>query len=602
MKIPSRNIGVWSSEIIAACSVSLVDRIQRGAVYRALFLTGDENGSPQTYNKSNPFIEKSSSNLYSPVDLRFTISPPKDAGADEWAKAKRAAAELNTQIAGADIDLILAEAFDWSLIKGKVFMKLLWDRRECEIGPYLLQPEFMGVLREDLPTLDRQEAFFQSSYITLHEFDRRVAGRDDAKELMRKVRNYAKPGKSGEGPDRDTILKQVIIGGTNPFQISGQATQNSARGVVNWLAGPAPVWDAKTLANIVRFDELWVWDTDRSDWTTIQLVGPDCVVEGKGVHRNIFADDVTTDPDEKNSNNPLEGHHPFLEICVNPLNGYFWGRSELVNVGLAQKTLNARVDGINRLLRKQEDPPTFYKGLSINAELAQRLKQPGGWLSDNAPNGDVKNMAPEIPAGLYESMHESLGIFQEMADEPPVMQGKGESGVRSQAHAETLVRTASPRLKRKALRAEKEVAKVGSLAFGILRAHDPDKYTAWVPGKEAGIQASLPPSNPLEQPPSPQMKSIEFTLNQVHEKSRVQVDSHSSSPIFAGETRDLILGLVKMGAISAARALELLHPPDEDELVSEAERRDFEQAEAQAEALKQGGPAALHAISGGKKK
>ena len=602
MRLPTKNIGQWAAEIRDTCSASLTERIQKGAVYRSLFLTGSESGDPQTYNKSHPFIEKSSSNLFSPVEFRYALAPPKNSGPDEWAKAKTAAAELNSQIRIADIELTLSEAFDWSLVKGKVLLKLLWNARDKCLDAYLIQPEFMGVLREDLPTLDKQEAFFQSTYMSIHEFDRRVAGRPDAKELMRKVRSYIKPGMGGEGPDRDAILKQVIIGGTNPFQISGQGTPTSARGVVNWLAGPAPTWDAKTLANIVRFDEIWVWDTPREDWTTIQIVGDNVVVEGRGARRNIFAEDSTTDPKLTNDDNPLKGHHPFVEICVNPLPGYFWGRSELVNIALAQKTINARVDGLNKLERRQEDPPKLYKQISMNAQLAERLRQPGGWLADPNPNASIQELTPEIPDSLFRSMDLAVDIFNDASDTPPVMQGRGESGVRSQAHAGTLVQMASPRLKRKALRAEKCVAAVGSLAFGILRAHDPEKYTAWVGANEAGIQAALPPSNPVEQPPAPGTKPIEFTLGQVNEKTRVVVDSHSSSPIFAGEVRELVFALVKMGAISATRALELLHPPSEDELVSEAERREFEQAKQQQELLKNDPEAALKLIHGGKKK
>ena len=580
MKIPKRNIGNWSRELISECSVSLVDRVQRGAIYRSLFLTGDENGSPQTYNKSLLFIEKLSANIYSPTDLRYSITPPEEVGPEERAKASRAAKELNSQIRGADVDLKLAEAFDWSLIKGKTFVKLLWNASKKCLDAHMLQPEFMGVLREDVCDLDKQEAFFQTTYMIPQQFARLVAGRPDTKELMRKVETYITPAKDGEGPDRDTILKQVILGGTNPYQAAGQNSNQTARGLVNWLSGPAPTWSAKTLAGLIRFDELWVWDSDRSDWVTIQLVGTDCIVEGKTVQRNIFSADPSNPLSAADEDNPLKGQHPFLEICPNPLSGYFWGLSSLVCVGLAQKTLNSRVDGINKLLRKQEDPPLYSKGGgSINEIALNRLRKPGGWLTDPSPNLEIKALAPEIPAGLYESMHEAIGIFDDMADATAVMQGRGESGVRAQGHAETLVRMASPRLKRKAMRGEKEVAKVGALAFMILQAKVDGKFKTYVPEADAGIQASLPPSDPLAQPPAPKMKAIEFRLKDVDEDSKIGVDSHSSSPVFAAETREIIFDLVKIGAISPERAIELLHPPMEDELVADAERKKVVEAE-----------------------
>lgn len=597
MKIPKRNIGPWSREIIDACSASLTERVQRGAVYRSMYLTGDENGSPQTYNKTLTHIEKLSANIYSPPDLRFSITAPEEAGPEERAKASRASKELNSQVRGADIDLNLADAMDWSLVKGKTFLKVLWNSAHKRVDSWLVQPEMMGVLREDVNDLDKQEAFFQSTYLLPQQFKRLVEDHPDERELLRKVDKYITPTKDGGGPDRDTVLKQVVIGGTNPFQIAGQNTSQSSRGIVNWLSGPAPIWSPKTLAEIIRLDELWVWDDSRHDWITIQLVGNDCVVEGKGVQRNLLSTDPQNPKSGQDEDNPLFGQHPYCEICIHPLHGYFWGYSELIPTGLAQKTLNARVDGINKLLRKQEDPPKFITGASQNEVAISRLSKPGGWMTDANPNAKVTELKPEIPQGLYESMHEAVGIFDEQADSPPVMQGKGESGVRAQGHAETLVRMSSPRLKRRALRGEKQVSKVGSLTFMILQAKNDKKYLTYIPQDEAGIQASLPPSDPLAQPPAPKMKPLEFRLGDVHEDCKVSVDSHSSSPVFANDARELIFALVKMGAIDQERAVELLHPPMEDELVADIQRRKMQQAEL----LKQH-PELLDKIGGGKKK
>ena len=597
MRIPKRNIGPWAKEIIDACSVSLVDRVQRGAVYRSMFLTGDENGTPQTFNKTLSHIEKLSANIYSPPDLRFSITAPEESGPEERAKASRAAKELNSQTRSADIDLNLAEAFDWSLVKGKTFLKLLWNASHKRIDSWMVQPEFMGVYREDICDLDRQEAFFQSQYMIPAQFQRLIENHPDRKELLRKVQNYITPSKDGEGPDRDTMLKQVIIGGVNPYQVAGQNESQTARGLVNWLAGPAPTWSPKTLANLIRFDELWVWDSDRSDWITIQIVGSDCVVEGKGVQRNIFSTDPENPSSATDEENPLKGQHPYVEICPHPLDGYFWGLSEIVPVGLAQKTLNARIDGINKLLRRQEQPSAFVAGGSQNEISINRYRKPGGWMTDPNPNAKLEEKSPQIPDGLYESLHEAEAIFDQQSDATPVMQGRGESGVRAQGHAETLVRMSSPRLKRRALRGEKQVAKVGGLVFMIMQAKMDGKFITYIPEADAGIQSSLPPSDPLAQPPAPKMKPIEFILKDVHEEAKVGVDSHSSSPVFASDARELIFALVKIGAISQERAIELLHPPMEDELIADAERKKAEQAE-----LMKQHPELLEKMAGGKHK
>lgn len=579
MHIPKKNIGPWAREVINQCSASLVDRIQRGAIYRSLFLTGDENGDPQTYNKTLTHIEKLSANIYSSPDLRFTLTPEEECGPDEFAKSRRAAKYLNSHIRSADIDLQMAEAMDWALIKGKTFVKQLWNERHKRIDAWVVQPEFMGVMREDIDDLDHQEAFFQSTYMIPQEFHRLIAGRSDARELARKVQSYVNPAKDGEGPERDTILKQVILGGLNPYQAAGQNTSSSARGLVNWLAGPAPTWSPKILSGLIRLDELWVWDSVRSDWVTIQIVGNDCVIEGKTIQRNIFSVDPENPSSSFSDSNPLKGQHPFREICPHPLKGYFWGLSEIVAIALAQKTLNARVNGINKILRKQEDPPVVVTGSSANQIALNRLRKPGGWMTDPSPNAAVKPIFDQLPQGLYESMRESVNIFDEMADAVPVVQGRGESGVRAQGHAETLVRMASPRLKRRAWRAEKQVAAIGTLAFSILQAKVGRKFKAYVPDGESGAQGAVPPSDLLAQTPAPKMKTIEFQLTDIEQDTKVSVDSHSSSPIFSRDTEELVLALAKAGAISPERLVELLHPPMEDELVADAERKKVLEAE-----------------------
>src|SRR5208282_2984962 len=95
MKVPSRGIGNWAKEIIDCCSVSTKDRIQRGAMYKNLYLTGDENGNPQTYPKTFSYIEGMSSFLYSPEQLRFEVCPPHYADGEEQAKCALAGMELN---------------------------------------------------------------------------------------------------------------------------------------------------------------------------------------------------------------------------------------------------------------------------------------------------------------------------------------------------------------------------------------------------------------------------------------------------------------------------------------------------------------------------
>ena len=56
-------------------------------------------------------------------------------------------------------------------------------------------------------------------------------------------------------------------------------------------------------------------------------------------------------------------------------------------------------------------------------------------VEPQAGNLKIEKMTPDLPAGLWESLHELEGMFDQMAGMPPVMQGQGEQGVRAQGHA-----------------------------------------------------------------------------------------------------------------------------------------------------------------------
>jgi len=83
--------------------------------------------------------------------------------------------------------------------------------------------------------------------------------------------------------------------------------------------------------------ELWVWDEDREDFTTIKFVADGPVIEGEIHRRNLFA----------------KGLQPLSEVCPNPSQESFWGFSECNQTRHLQTALNSRLRDIMRLLDKQ---------------------------------------------------------------------------------------------------------------------------------------------------------------------------------------------------------------------------------------------------------
>jgi hypothetical protein len=472
-------------------------------------------------------------------------------------------------------------AVTWALVKGKSYIKLLWGGKK--FNPFVIQPELMGVLRPDLNELDEDmEAFFQSLYVTPDQLKRIVQGRSDEREILRKAKSYISTSQSESDPQAANQLKQIILGGVYPYKSSSSGQPTTSRGVVNWMESPAPTFSPEVLRNLLRIDELWVWNDKERDWTTIQIIGDDCVLMGKDRHFNAFADPAWAEIESRNPDdkyNPLAGKHPFVAFCPNELEGYHWGRSEILNVGLLQKSINSRIDGTNKMLRKQEDPPRMFSGAqSVNQTAYSKLNKPGGFLSDGNPNAKIQDLKQEIPDTWWTSLHEFERMYDDMAGFSPVMQGRGEGSVRSQGHAETLVKTSSPRFKDRALAVERNVEALGGLALDILQAHVPEKLYAWVPESQGGIETKIAPENPASLPPAPTMKEIEFLYSHLPENCKVTVDAHSASPAFSGEARALLFDLLKAGAISKEQLVEHTHPPGEDAIISDIEKREIEEA------------------------
>src|SRR5215469_681217 len=136
MYIPSKKLGDWAQGVVDDCSVSLHERIDRGIAFRNLYLTGDMDSDAQIYNKCGAHIDKLSSNLYSPVDLRFNIDYYGFASPVYKAMAYAATSELHRYIRNGNCDIRIGEAVKWSLVKGKTFIKLLWGKDGFE--PYLI--------------------------------------------------------------------------------------------------------------------------------------------------------------------------------------------------------------------------------------------------------------------------------------------------------------------------------------------------------------------------------------------------------------------------------------------------------------------------------
>lgn len=573
MRVPSKDVGLFAQGIYDQCMVSRDSRVERGQTYKNIYLTGDDSGTdPAVYNNTFAFIDNLSSYLYSPVDLRFMIDQYGSTTALERAKMKCASSELYKFIRRANLDTLIESAVTWGLVKGKTFIKQRWTANGLEAD--LIQPELMGVLQENFDTLEKQEAFCHTTFLTPDRLWQILVTNSDRNEIFKKASKYCMSAKENQMKESNNNLRQVIIGGMQPYTAAGSPASTS-RGQVNWLEAPSPQFAPEIMADLIPLHELWVWDDERGDygeWTTIQFLGPDVVIAGELTHRNLFAEQYDPDNKQKKTNpskeNPLSGKHPFTEICPNPLDGYFWGRSEIANVALLQKSINERIDGINKMLRRQEDPPKFFKGTAgIKQSAYSIMKKPGGYLTDSNPNAAAQDLYPQLPDGIWESLHELEQMFDKMGGFTPTLSGKGEKGVRSHSQSEALIRTASPRFKDRALLIERQIEELGGAALDLLKAHVPEPLTAWVSKKDAGIEGSVPNMIKALFTPVPNTVPVEFLFYDLDDDCKVVVDSHSSSPAFSHETQQLLFELLEVHAIDQEQLIQHLHPPGMDSML-----------------------------------
>lgn len=549
MELPEDTAGLkqFARELIDQCLVSRETRRMMARLWRQVFYTGSMSGAPSRHNRCYSHIDKLSSFLFSPAGVRFTIEFDSDS-TDIWAlKAERAARYLNRKFNRRGCGTTFSMANMMSLVEGSSFVKMVWGARGLE--PWVIPQSFIGVLREDIAELDRQEAFVHSFYVTPWVFKRMIAGHPDRDELAARAHHIGH-GATAEDLVGDSYFHQIVAGGFQPLAVAGTQTANSAAtfGAVGITASPAPLLAPEVAADLICVHDLWVWDDKREDWTTIRLAEPDVLIEGQYRRRNL---------------SDIPKRHPFVKVSSSQTWGYFFGRSELATVLETQNNLTEHVNDIRTIMRGQAKPPRAFSGFQgITDEKARALLAAGGVLTEQAQGAKVESLAPEMPAMALEWVDKLEDFFDDAAGFTNILSGQGEPGVRAGVHAGTLLRTSTPRLRDRALLAEGQCADFGGLALAMLQ--QKDATILMVNGDDDG---------------EPQ----KFLLSQLPEDAEVTVDSHTSSPAFSEDARQEAYALAKAGVIDGQTLIEMTHPPREDLLKARLDRRQREQAKFAAE-------------------
>jgi hypothetical protein len=507
-------------DLIRKCLVSREDRRADYSALRSYYLFGNgPEESPALFNKIYPHIDQLISFLYSADTTRFSINLGASARDEQFRYIPKLEQVLNDEWNNSNADQVFATALTWAMVYNSGFVKLVYANGG--IHPYFVDPSSFGVLREDIPYTDRQEAFVHTFYITKSDLYARLYSHPKREELIKRI--MASQHHEEYVPDG---LDRVILSAVDP-QIYGNVNMN-----LYGYNRMKPSVDEDT----VEMTELYVWNDETHDYQVVTKADPDVIIY-----------------DRENEKMFLKGESPFVQVCPNPMPHYYWGQSEVQRLMYLQDMRNKRMQEILDLLSKQVAPPTALIGFTgILDEKNFALNRAGGLFGTDMPNAKVERLAPDIPQSVYEQLREIDEMFAEASGISSVLSGRGEQGVRSAGHASQLARLGSSRAKKRALIVESSLEKLSTLYLKLIQAYDPTHYTD-VEGQKFIAE--------------------QFTKNYV-----VKVDAHSNSPIFMEDLRALAFNLYKAQAIDKASLIDMLDPPMKQMLKEKLKKQEEKQA------------------------
>jgi len=531
-------------ELVDECMASADERgmlYVRAAQY---YYTGSADVRAAIHNKVRGFIDRLSGYYYQPSNVRFNLLFESSERQVVLEQARLVSQMLTADYRSTDADLRFSDAVTWSLICGCYMLKHYGSGFSFKVVP--VNPVNFGVLSDSILDVNEQEVLCHVSYPTVTRLRSMLREYDhpDAEKIYKKIMETKSSERDQEEP---SYYHQMVVGGMRPLGDIGESP--TAAGIVQVFPIPTPWRPQRKISQTVKLCELWIRDEKRDgDWTTIQLVYPDIMIEGQNTRRNLSG---------------MPGHQPFVRVCADETPGYFWGRSKIADVQMLQDVVSKRLRDIKIMWDRNANAPQLLSGFQgITEEQYYKIVSEGGFISDPNPNAKAAKLTEPPPPGYLEELEFLWQMFDEAGGFSKIMTGQGESGVRAGVHAQTLVRTSSPALIDPATRIERCLADSGYLCVKLLQDRDPHIYKT--------------------------DQGVEFMLSQLEEPFQVEVDSHSASPAFAEDSRQIALALARAQAIDAEDLVHMLHPPNEEMILARLRQRQAAAAKHRQELIAQG--------------
>ncbi|PWU21825.1 MAG: hypothetical protein C5B50_00650 [Verrucomicrobia bacterium] len=574
LQVPTRRRELikFANDLIEKCRVSAGIRASYCRLFATLCETGQQDGTRSNINLLYHHLDRTASNLFSPTDLKFSIDFENDYPMEVLNRANRVSNLLTKSFERTDTDIEFGQGVFESLKYGACFLKQWMHYDGWERSPVyhrkLVMPWHMGVYREDETDLSKQAVICETSMLSLPEVWQRIVRLPKAKQLFEQIKAHASPGAMSEEPSSffHAVLSTAVL--NTGVQ---QNTRPIPGGIVQLNNDPNYVMFGPQIAiDVVKMHELWIQDD--SDYTTIQMIEPDIIISPAFIE----GDDVIM----KKQNLMIPGAtqsklHPYTLIQANKETNYIWGRSELADLIKPQGQLSMWTADAEHLMGQQIDKVLAFTGFDGLTDERYGEFKANGYFNMNQ-GASVQDLTPAFPAELLPMIKNQIEVINMLGGFPEIMQGKGESGVRAGVHANTLMKTGSPRLRDTSLRIERQCAAAGDKHLSIMEAKDPKKY--WTDGKNVKT-----------------MEETSFLLTDIPDDRRVSVDSHSSSPIFMDDHQQLIVGGLRLGIVDKHDAIDDLPFPNKE--MKHKRLREKEEKEAQLmRELAQRDPEALEKI------
>jgi hypothetical protein len=544
-------------EEVRKCEAS---RQQRRAIYTTLRMwrdKGTNTGPRAKVNKLAAHLDTVSSYLFAPDLVRFGVHLPP-AVREQWlGPAEMARDEFRERWRDSGADLEICQLIDWALVFNSAVAKVQADPGTGFRVGYI-QPWDFAVGREDVPKLDEQDCFCHWYTLSIPQIERWLHDnpRQDALVALAAEHKQIPTAPSGQ--------QGLVISG-----VSGLWPNSSITG--GFPGEPdsmADVMSASVLEPCVTFVDVWERRLFRrrdplrprskgevyEDWLVTTVIANANEIFAQ--RRNPDLPWVRVAPDQA-----LGAEHPFVMVTPRPLPDYLWGRSELSDLKEMQLWMASQLDDMKDNITKQLDPATFFSGVSDSEEAGRAMNTAGGAYSSPEPGSKMEPR--RIPMGeepfkmltLINSYFANQSGVPESLSEPGTVPG----GVRSTGQFSQVSDIAAGRIRKMALIVEDPVGHIATKAFKILQRNESQHYTL--------------------------RDGRSFLLSQLPSALSLRVDAHSGAPIFRMQTENKAVLMKKVGAIGSEDFVELIDPPNRDELKDKARRLDQSRAEFAQERL-----------------